>query len=81
MAEADTSIKRRTTPMKGKPNAAPLRDEPEKDWTEDHKAMYLREGVQMVLAGRVIKNIRARVCMVFESNRSILRVLNLNRAR
>jgi hypothetical protein len=68
MAEAKTSIKRRTTPVKGKSNAAPLRDEPNEDWPEDLKTMYQREGVQMVRGGRVTKNIRARVRMVFESN-------------
>jgi hypothetical protein len=52
---------------KGK-KQTPLHDKPESDWSDDLKAKYLREGVQMVLGGPVTKNIRQRVKLVFESD-------------
>jgi hypothetical protein len=67
MAQGEGSIKRHVTPTKGK-KQIPLHDDPDPDWSEDLKAKYVREGVQMVLGGPVTKNIKARVKLVFESD-------------
>jgi hypothetical protein len=67
MAEGEGSVKGRVTPKKGKKQTR-LHDNPESDWSDDLKAKYLREGVQMVLGGPVTKNIRQRVKLVFESD-------------
>jgi hypothetical protein len=54
MAKGEGSVKRRVTPKKSK-KQTPLHDDPDPDWSDDLKAKYLREGVQMVLGGPVTK--------------------------
>jgi hypothetical protein len=65
MAEADTSVKRRVTPTKGKREIR-MHDEPDGDWLEDLQAKYRSAGVQMVLGGPVTQGIRRQARAVLE---------------
>jgi hypothetical protein len=67
MAEGETSLKKRVTPTKGEKNI-PCHDDGDDSWSGETQAKYQREGVQMVLAGPVTKNIRKLVKLVFDSD-------------
>jgi hypothetical protein len=67
MAEGDTSVKRRVTPIKGK-RETKMHDEPDGDWLEELQAKYRSAGVQIVLGGPVTQGIRKQARAVLESD-------------
>jgi hypothetical protein len=66
MAEGNTSVKRRVTPIKGTRETR-MHDEPDGDWPEDLQAKYRSAGVQMMLGGLVTQGIRKQARAVLES--------------
>jgi len=62
-----SSIKRRSTPVKGKDVSMEMGSDPLESWSEERKAIYRGTGVQMVMGGPVVPSIKALCPQIWES--------------
>jgi len=62
-----SSIKRRSTPVKGKDVSMEMVSDPLESWSEERKAIYRGTGLQMVIEGPVVPSIKALCPRIWES--------------